>query len=550
MASSPARRRGATRVRTRSLGSGRRRGWPTCRRLPQRGRRLAVCRGALTPPPPRTSPPTPTPPTPPTPPPPPRACGSRGECRRWASQAAGSASVAGLPQWAFSQYVVQPHVRGRATGRSRPRPCSSATRWARAPSTCAARARLVGVRRELSAAPAAVLELPRLRAQPAGGGEWWARSLSRVRARRRSRGGRGGAQGAEGSGDGGSGCGGGVRATAAAGGADGWQGRVAEGAWRRRGRRRRAGGGGGVEWGGPGAGQVFGSDRRPTPWRARVLVLRRHGLAWRPMQQGRAVADRDGVPLAMARYVLLALALGRRAVLPFVPCEVPRRVPALPPQLWETVIPFSNVSWCDAAAREPRAALPRRRARLVSARADAAASAARHMQDAHERGERSALPVGAARRVRRPRRPPRGGLRGELLLTEPDYGAPSLHTQTRRPTLCTQPAALCHHRLPPCAPSLQRHASQASCSARRRASPASTGRRTWRTSASSPPISTRACSCSTRRRRRPTCATSARSRSWRRRRRGGGRRALTSAQPAARARRMTSRAQRGGDLAV
>ena len=95
------------------------------------------------------------------------------------------------------------------------------------------------------------------------------------------------------------------------------------------------------------AGQLFDQE-------ASVLVLRRHQLSWRPVQKGG-----DGrVPLAMARWVLLALALGRRAVLPFVPCELPRNVPALPPQLWETVIPFSNSSWCDAAAREPRDALP------------------------------------------------------------------------------------------------------------------------------------------------------------------------------------------------
>ena len=137
----------------------------------------------------------------------------------------------------------------------------------------------------------------------------------------------------------------------------------------------------------------------------------------------------------MARWVLLALALGRRAVLPFVPCEIPRNVPALPPQLWETVIPFSNVSWCDAAARAPRAALPAAAALGWSAaRADVAGNAARN-----ERGERSACclwvpPAACVDLVGRRA----GGLRGELLLTEPDYGgeadtllqpcAPSLHT--------------------------------------------------------------------------------------------------------------------------
>jgi hypothetical protein len=208
----------------------------------------------------------------------------------------------------------------------------------------------------------------------------------------------------------------------------------------------------------PEARLVFGSD-----WHAplRVLVLRRHKLAWRPMQKGRAVADSDGVPLAMARWVLLALALGRRAVLPFVPCEIPRNVPALPPQLWETVIPFSNVSWCDAAAREPRAALPAAAALGWSAaRADAAGNAARN-----ERGERSAcclwVPPAACvdlvgRRV--------GGLRGELLLTEPDYGGEPDYAV---PNLWLhQPAPLCYHRLQSHARSLQPYASQVSYFAR------------------------------------------------------------------------------------
>ena len=322
--------------------------------------------------------------------------------------------VAGLPQWAFSQYVVQPH--GHAgTGE-----------WALSPSPVLI-GHAVGTRAKYfllralgwwayaaELPPSTVATPVSERSQlPGSGGEVTVEDTSKV-------------VGKLGAATGVPGHGWGAEAEAAR------RGPRRRGGQRRRRQRRQhkelrrrrgtevAGEGeageGDVEGGSPEAGQVFSSDERAP---LRVLVLRRHNLAWRPMQKGQTAADSDGVPLAMARWALLALALGRRAVLPFVPCEVPRNVPALPPQLWETIIPFSNVSWCDAAAREPRAALPPAAALGWSAAgADTAANTAR---SAH--GERSACclwvpPAACVDLVGRRA----GGLRGELLLTEPDYG--------------------------------------------------------------------------------------------------------------------------------
>ena len=73
-----------------------------------------------------------------------------------------------------------------------------------------------------------------------------------------------------------------------------------------------------------GGGQEASRQARAFPGHARVLVLRGHGL--------RMATPRNVGPMwdTVRRFSLLALALGRRAVLPLVPCELAPCAPRVP----------------------------------------------------------------------------------------------------------------------------------------------------------------------------------------------------------------------------
>ena len=93
------------------------------------------------------------------------------------------------------------------------------------------------------------------------------------------------------------------------------------------------------------------------PRSMRLLVLRGHDYDWNSLATQSLTAkpegrpDRLSTPAAMAHWLLLALALGRRPVLPYLPCKLPPH--GLPPQHWEAVLLLRNGSYCDRAARAP-----------------------------------------------------------------------------------------------------------------------------------------------------------------------------------------------------
>ena len=95
------------------------------------------------------------------------------------------------------------------------------------------------------------------------------------------------------------------------------------------------------------AASAFGATTRSAaPWRAfpadaRVLVLRSHALRMS------APRDVDGMWDVVRRFSMLALALGRRAVLPLIPCELAPCAPRVPNPLRSSLY---TVTIGDAAA--------------------------------------------------------------------------------------------------------------------------------------------------------------------------------------------------------
>ena len=96
------------------------------------------------------------------------------------------------------------------------------------------------------------------------------------------------------------------------------------------------------------------------PASSKALVLRRHRISLQPKAAGselnargvhRLVALRE----SLVRFMFLALAVGRRAVLPAVPCAITPMGPRIPRALWgdTTVVQMRNASLCGDAAREP-----------------------------------------------------------------------------------------------------------------------------------------------------------------------------------------------------
>lgn len=96
------------------------------------------------------------------------------------------------------------------------------------------------------------------------------------------------------------------------------------------------------------------------PASGKALVLRRHRIRLQPRSVGgdlttrgvhRLVALRE----SLVRFMFLALAVGRRAVLPAVPCELSPMGPRIPRALWgdTTIVQMRNASLCGDAAREP-----------------------------------------------------------------------------------------------------------------------------------------------------------------------------------------------------
>jgi len=163
--------------------------------------------------------------------------------------------------------------------------------------------------------------------------------------------------------------------------------------------------------------QAMQRPRRVFSAHSRLLVMRgHHELRWRSLK------STDGVPAVMARWILIALALGRRPVIPLVPCMLSSRN-GLPLGMYENLIPLRNHSLCDRAALEPHATIAAEASVGWSAGWSATVDSTevtRSVEAAH--GPCCCVWVPPAPACIDAVGTGANGLRGELLLTETDLG--------------------------------------------------------------------------------------------------------------------------------